>query len=103
MFDSVFLGVPFYQALADWKEWIVSTRRQYKDCPIWFVAHNGNRYDLPLLFQQEAKLGQTPGTFLESVSCFLGVIFIEGLCRSVLWVWLIRSFFLDGCNGVSSV
>lgn len=64
----LFAGVSFYQALLDWKDWIQSIRCAYRDCPVWFVAHNGNRYDLPLLLQQEAtKLGQAPGTFLEVV------------------------------------
>lgn len=62
-------GASFYQALMDWKEWIqsITIRVESQECPIWFVAHNGNRYDIPLLFQQEAKLGQPPGTFFESV------------------------------------
>lgn len=62
-------GVPFNQAIEAWSSWISSARERYKNCPVWFVAHNGNRYDLPLLFQQEVrKLGQPPGTFLNAVS-----------------------------------
>lgn len=61
-------GISFGEALNDWKNWILTICDAYKNCPVWFIAHNGNRYDLPLLFQQEAsKLGQTPGTFLKSV------------------------------------
>lgn len=78
-------GVSFEQAISDWAAWIASARRQHQHCPVWFVAHNGNRYDLPLLFQQEVrKLGQPPGTFLNSVGV-VGIVDTVVLSRRLPW------------------
>ncbi|EZG81183.1 putative exonuclease [Gregarina niphandrodes] len=65
-------GTSLRHALDDWENWIHSLLRK---CPrptlteVWFIAHNGNQFDLPLLFYQEMTLlKQQPGTFLKQVS-----------------------------------
>jgi hypothetical protein len=70
-------GVSIQQAVQNWATWVSSAKQQYENCPVWFVAHNGNQFDLPLLFHQEvSKLGQPAGAFLTSVSQLTYFIFL---------------------------
>lgn len=63
------LGISIVQALDEWKSWIFSIKETFNKCPVWFVAHNGNQYDVLILFRYEAvALGSLPGTFFNSVS-----------------------------------
>eukprot|EP01071_Lankesteria_metandrocarpae_P005781 Lankesteria_metandrocarpae@DN4126_c0_g1_i2.p1 len=63
-------GVPLETALLRWAEWcqVVKSTHMTKGRVLWFVAHNGNSFDLPLLLAQEERhCGWQPGAFLRQV------------------------------------
>lgn len=66
-------GVDLSDALAQWESWLSDLKQGARDeiqdeCELWLVAHNGNQFDLPLLFHQELdRLRWSPGTFLKQI------------------------------------
>lgn len=77
-------GIPFSSALVKWFTWIRETAELYPTVPIWFAAHNGSRFDLEILLQQEQRHGSKPGTFLRSVNCNF-VVDTLVLSRALPW------------------
>eukprot|EP01053_Blabericola_migrator_P002795 Blabericola_migrator_1__2794@NODE_17_length_22983_cov_74_609923_g14_i0_p2_GENE_NODE_17_length_22983_cov_74_609923_g14_i0NODE_17_length_22983_cov_74_609923_g14_i0_p2_ORF_typecomplete_len939_score111_59RNase_T/PF00929_24/3_2e12DUF5051/PF16473_5/0_5_NODE_17_length_22983_cov_74_609923_g14_i0827011086 len=93
-------GVDLASALRLWHNWIDDMRMQLLSsidapCELWMVAHNGNQFDLPMLFLQELqRLKWTPGTLfkemgvdaiVDSVVLSRALYFAEQECKSHLW------------------
>eukprot|EP00917_Polyrhabdina_sp_WS-2016_P014223 GHVP01031178.1.p1 GENE.GHVP01031178.1~~GHVP01031178.1.p1 ORF type:complete len:1103 (+),score=169.50 GHVP01031178.1:113-3421(+) len=79
------LGVSFHDALSDWQTWVLKFRPRFPKCPIWFIAHNGNGFDLPLLLtQEERRCCQNAGTFLSEIGV-TGLVDTVILSRRLKW------------------
>eukprot|EP01066_Platyproteum_vivax_P004025 Platyproteum_vivax@DN15056_c0_g1_i1.p1 len=78
-------GISLNKALSDWREWIDTMRSAYPDFAVWFVAHNGNRFDIPLLFHLERhKLERPPGDFFRQIK-LTGIVDTLVLSRCLPW------------------
>jgi len=78
-------GVHFSEALLAWEHWIRSIREVYPEYGVWFVAHNGNRFDIPLLFNQEKNKCDRPvGEFFKQVGA-TGIVDTVVLSRRLSW------------------
>eukprot|EP01054_Gregarina_sp_Poly1_P000616 Gregarina_sp_Poly_1__615@NODE_1145_length_4946_cov_113_398032_g789_i0_p1_GENE_NODE_1145_length_4946_cov_113_398032_g789_i0NODE_1145_length_4946_cov_113_398032_g789_i0_p1_ORF_typecomplete_len855_score120_96RNase_T/PF00929_24/4_4e15DUF5051/PF16473_5/0_012DUF2480/PF10652_9/0_14_NODE_1145_length_4946_cov_113_398032_g789_i013513915 len=66
-------GVDLASALRLWHSWIDDIRMQLvsstnRACELWMIAHNGNQFDIPLLFIHELqRLKWSPGTLFKQM------------------------------------
>lgn len=66
-------GVDIASALRLWHNWIDDLRMQLvtstnRPCELWMVAHNGNQFDIPMLFIHELqRLKCSPGTLFKQM------------------------------------
>ncbi|PFH31667.1 exonuclease [Besnoitia besnoiti] len=63
-------GIPLSSALLKWAVWVRAVAGRCPSVPIWFVAHNGSAFDVPVLLRQEADAKAAAAAGLFPVGCF---------------------------------
>ncbi|KEP62633.1 UNVERIFIED_CONTAM: exonuclease [Hammondia hammondi] len=84
-------GIPLEAALLKWSSWVQTIAASVpRDVPIWFVAHSGASFDIPVLLRHEQTLRRAvrrifpTGCFLKHVGCKYTVDTVV-LSRALPW------------------